>query len=80
MCEALAIHLRRWLEFRGTHPGEFIELQVLDAPASRGPRSRFAHASSTAAIVSLLEEAENWKVPGVGCDPEKGPLENRLTV
>lgn len=57
--EGIPANTERWQRFRGHH-GPF-ELQILQPPFG----NKFAHASDTAALAKLIEEADRTKPPGV---------------
>ena len=61
----IAANFARWLRFIGHEEGAPVELQVIEAPANYGTRSRFAHAATLADAVRLLDIAEKWSAPGV---------------
>ena len=63
--EGLEANALRWLRFRGTRPGEVVEMQVLNVPSGDFSRSYFAHAATAEDLVRLLDEAESFAAPGI---------------
>jgi len=62
--EGLERNIRRFLRFRGTRPGEPVELQALGLPG-RFPENRFAHACTEDEAVELAKLADRFFAKGV---------------
>lgn len=57
--------VKRWLRFAHVRPGDVVELQALKVPFGNKERTYIAHASTTAEVLRLLDEAKQYKCPGL---------------
>ena len=55
----------RWLRFAHVRPGDVLELQALNVPFGNSERTYVAHASSSSEVLRLLDEAKQYKCPGL---------------
>ncbi len=64
--EARDPNVRRWLRFANVRPGDVVEIQALKVQfGNGGDRTYVAHASSTTEVLRLLDEAKQYKCPGI---------------
>jgi hypothetical protein len=62
--DSLEVLVERWLAFRGTLPGEPVEIQALHIPG-RYQDNRFAHSTTAAGLVALLTQADRYQAQGI---------------